>query len=512
LIERVYLKDCIGFDEVELEFKKGLVVFTGPSGAGKSVLMGLILSLFGIKEFEAKVGEILLNMDIDFEKFGLEKDDAIIVRGVKKEKIRFFINSQTVSKKILREIFKDKVGYLSQKESSIFKSQNIIEALDQISSKMFEGFGKILKSYKDKFLEYKKYQKELNRLIEDEKKINDLIEFAKFEIKKIEDIDPKIGEYEELIKIKKELSKREKIEEAINKAFLIFDYEDLVIDALNKIEADTSFFDDAMNRLREIFEKEKDRLLELEDIDIEEVLDRIEKLSELKRRYGSIQEAIEYLNQKKDELKKYENLTFEKSDLEKKVLKLKDELKNLAKKISDFRKKSSIIFEKEINNFLKDLKLPDISFEHSLKELQNSGIDEFNIKLKGVGFHKISSGEFNRLRLAFLAALSKYKKADEQILILDEIDANVSGEESIAVANILKTLSKNYQIFAISHQAQLSSVANQHFLVYKKENKSFVKELDENERVKEIARIISGEKITKEAKDFAKGILSRNVG
>jgi len=94
------------------------------------------------------------------------------------------------------------------------------------------------------------------------------------------------------------------------------------------------------------------------------------------------------------------------------------------------------------------------------------------------------------------------------VLVLDEVDANLSGEESQSVAKVLKKLSSQYQIFVISHQPQLTSHGNQHFLVYKDKNgTSFVKELSKEERIDEIARIISGEKITKEALNFAKELL-----
>ena len=96
------------------------------------------------------------------------------------------------------------------------------------------------------------------------------------------------------------------------------------------------------------------------------------------------------------------------------------------------------------------------------------------------------------------------------VLILDEIDANLSGEESMSVAKVLKQLSKHFQIFVISHQPQLTSMGDQHFLVYKDNDVSHVKELDFTSRVDEIARIISGENISNEAKKFAKELLEAN--
>jgi DNA repair protein RecN (Recombination protein N) len=141
------------------------------------------------------------------------------------------------------------------------------------------------------------------------------------------------------------------------------------------------------------------------------------------------------------------------------------------------------------------------------KLLDSFGIDEVIFELNGVSLDTISSGEYNRLRLALLTSMSEFDIIDNGILFLDEIDANLSGKESDAISKVLNKLSDSYQIFAISHQPQLTSSANQHFLVDKIEGKSFVKELNNQERMNEIARMISGEKVTLEALEFAKNLL-----
>jgi len=138
--------------------------------------------------------------------------------------------------------------------------------------------------------------------------------------------------------------------------------------------------------------------------------------------------------------------------------------------------------------------------------LYELGESEAKIILNDIDINTISTGEFNRLRVALLGAKLEYTN-EEKTLFLDEIDANLSGEESMSVAEVLKLLSEKYQIFAISHQPQLASVANKHFLVTKKENKSFVKELDKDGRIEEIARIIGGKEKSQKAIDYAKELL-----
>ena len=239
-------------------------------------------------------------------------------------------------------------------------------------------------------------------------------------------------------------------------------------------------------------------------MDVEDVLDRLEALSELKRKYGSIEEALEYKKRKKEELERYENIEFAKEELEQKVKNLKEKTQLLANNITKKREKEIPRFVDELNSYTKQLYLQDISVKLERFTVNKTGQDSIQLLLNGVSLEKMSTGEFNRLRLAILVLKSEVSTQEGGVLILDEIDANLSGEESMSVAKVLKKLSNCYQILVISHQPQLTSLGDQHFLVYKKDGVSNVKELNTQERIDEIARIISGESITKEAIKFAK--------
>ncbi|MEA3227684.1 MAG: ATPase, partial [Campylobacterota bacterium] len=248
----------------------------------------------------------------------------------------------------------------------------------------------------------------------------------------------------------------------------------------------------------------------LDDVDIENVLNRIEELSGLKKRYGTIEEALEYKEQKKIELIEYENIEIEKGDLQKRYEVLSQELQSLAEQLSSLRKVELKSFSKELNRYLKELYLRDAQIEIKDVEYQYFGKDEIYITLNNTELQKISTGEFNRLRLAILALKSENMNQDGGVLMLDEIDANLSGEESMSVAKVLRQLSKHFQIFVISHQPQLTSMGDQHFLVYKDKKNSYVKKLSSIEKVDEIARIISGDSVSAEAKEFAKELLEVN--
>jgi len=305
---------------------------------------------------------------------------------------------------------------------------------------------------------------------------------------------------------KKLLSKKEKIEEAIKRASVVFDLETNVLDALGLIGKDSSFFSEAISELQIKLESAKDELSELEELDIESLLDRLEDLSSLKSRYGSISEALEYLKVKKEELERYENIEFEKKELKKRVSELENIVKKKADNLSKNRQNALKKLNSEIKSYCLKLFLEDIVFFIQTKELGILGSDEVSLNLSNTALSKVSSGELNRIRLAYLSVSSRYMQSGG-VLILDEIDANLSGKESMSVAKVLKELSKTYQIFAISHQPQLSSFGEEHFLVYKDGKKSFIEKLSLQKRVSELSRMISGEKVTDEAVNFAKKML-----
>jgi len=504
MIERFYLKDFLSFKEVELNLACGLVVFTGPSGSGKSILMESILSSVGNTSCDASVCESSVTWEIDEDKYGIDNDEINVFKHIKKEKSRFFINNQTLSRKSISNIASSYLRHLSLKDYSDFENDNLLEILD---SRISKDITNLKNRYKDVFTKFHWVGHELQVIEEKERKIVELKEFASFEIQKIEDINPTVGEDEKLLKIKKEFSKKEKILSSIELANEIFNNEHLVSSALENLDIDGSFFDDTMNELRAVFDGAQERFEALEDMDIEEVLNRIEELSGLKRRYGGIEEAIIYKEEKKVELQKYEDIEIQKHTFLEDYEKLGVEVKELADKLTTLRTKELANFTKDLNIYLKSLYLRDADIEISKISYTKLGQDKLNIKLNSTELSKVSTGEFNRLRLAILAVKSELMNKNGGVLMLDEIDANLSGEESMSVAKVLKQLSKHFQIFVISHQPQLTSMGDQHFLIYKEDDTSFVKELDFESRVDEIARIISGENISNEARKFAKELL-----
>jgi DNA repair protein RecN (Recombination protein N) len=510
MISSLYLKSFLFFDDINLEFENGLIVFTGSSGAGKSMLMDTFLSIFAYKDGLCSLGEVVFsNSSVKNSDFDISLGDDIVFKQIKKDKIRYLLNNQTISKKNLSYFCSDIIKHLHLRNMSDFNSSNLINSLDKICQLEFKDeFTDIKNSFENSFNSYLDICKKLNELEENSKKLDDLKEFTKYEIEKISSIDPKEQEYEELGILKKRLSKKDKIEQNIQNALGIFEYRSKVSKALESLDKDGTFFDDSMDELDNIFQSFNDSLEDLAQLDIEYILNRIEKLSSLQKKFGTIKNALDYKQSKIKELESYENISFEMSSLKKQKSTLESKLELLTTKLTTKREIACNILEKKINYYLKFLYLNDCQIRLKSKDLSLNGSDDVQFILNGVSLDTISSGEFNRLRLALLASISFFDISDGGVLFLDEIDANLSGKESKSVAVVLQMLAKDYQIFAISHQPQLTKSANQHFLVEKKEGISKVKLLNHTQRVDEIARIISGEEISQEALIFAKQLMS----
>ena len=510
MIERLLLKNHVSFKEVDLSFQPGLIAFTGPSGAGKSVLMHAFLALFGFVESDATLIEAVVDGALDLDEIGVVAEEPNVIKYMKNKSARYFINGQTVSRKNIQKACEGYIRYLSVREADEFSNEKLLQLLDARVAQDNEEHLSHLDAYQEAFIAFEEVKKALENIRQEEKKIEELKEFASYELRKIEEVDPKIGEDVEMMVFKKTLSKKEKLEEALMRAGGIFEFEGAVNEVLHLEDIDSSFFDEAMNELRAHLETATDRLGEVEGVDVEALLDRIEKVSALKNRYGSIDEILLYRDRKKEELSRYENIAFEKKELEERFSELGHLVNKQASIISKAREEALKSLESMINDYLEKLYMEAVKLVRKDGVLDFMGRDRLSVELGRVDLKKVSSGEFNRIRLAFIATFNDIYANDGGVLILDEVDANLSGKESMSVANVLKTLSKKYQIFAISHQPQLSSKADKHYVVYKEAGESKVKVLGEEERVRELARMVSGEEIRPEAVEFATTLLAQN--
>lgn len=507
-IIRFYAKELIGFSEVELEFEKGLTVFTGASGSGKSVLMEGILSVFGYKDPKALNAEAQVESSFLYlSQMGMENEEPNTFRYLKKDKARYFVNANAIARKDLSTIAKLFSSHLSSKEENDFTDQRLLAILDSFI--VDEEFLRIKEEYRANFEKLYELKKELSALKERALKAAEERDFLEFELKKFAEIDPQNGEEERLLTLKKELSKKEKLTVALTKAEHTKTNKNAILELFDFLGKNMQSAENFFAELEEMVNEVDFKLSELEGVDIDSIFERLEKLSYLNKRYGGINEAIEYFEKKKKELKELSNLDSSINSLELDIKSIEKTVLSLSVCISEFRGKYIQDFENRVAFFAKKLLITQPSISMTKRELSILGADKILLQLGSSAISTLSAGEHRRLRLALMACENNNEDI-KAVLFLDEADANLSGEESAGVAYLLRELSVKYQIFAISHQPQLASVAAHHFMVSKDLNGSYAKKLTNKERAIEIARMVSGDKITKEALVYAKKLLAES--
>lgn len=535
MITKLSIESSPIFGNLELRFREGFCVFSGASGSGKSVLMESLLSCFGLREPNAPNIETDLLLSPAFlEQLGLE-GELLNIKIVKKDKTRYFVNFAPIAKKTLSDLLGQHIKHIHSRGGDELDSSSLVSLLDSYCEKSHPTHKETLQRLSTEFGTLKEAKSALKDLESKESHTAQLKEIAEFEINKISSLNPKEGEYENLLALKKTLSHKEKIKEAIAKAQEAFSHTNEILSALNTLnikqdlqdlqenQAQENQADEAneidevrthlsqsLNDAQSLLEREQSRLDELDEIDSEAMLHRISALSELIHRYGSISNALNALESKKAELETLQNFESHKKQLHSQITTLQSSLKSLCESLNQNRAKSLPALQSHLEQLCSELKLPSPSVSLNPKELDSSGDLGVEIRLANSSIDTLSAGEFNRLRLAIMCLRARLNKA-QGVLILDEIDANLSGEESEGVAKVLKELSKSYQVFAISHQTNMPSLADAHFLVEKGKEKSSITLLNYDGRVRELARMVSGANITNEAIEFAKTRLSEYV-
>ena len=277
MISRFYLKDCLTFNEVELEFKKGLIVFTGASGAGKSVLMNSILSLFAVVNPLAKISEVTIeNIQIAKEDYDIDFGDEIVIKQFTNTKTRFFLNNQTISKKNLKNFTSKFARYLHLKDTTDFDSNKLVGFLDFIVALHNKQHQENLQELKHQYQTLQELKTKLKQILTQEQQIEDLVSYTKFEIDKIAKIDPKPNEYDELKDIKDQISKKEKFEAKLEEITPILSQLYKISDLLNRFGISGDFFDDAVAQVEQQLTSLHTELKNI-DIDLEKSLYKLNR-------------------------------------------------------------------------------------------------------------------------------------------------------------------------------------------------------------------------------------------
>lgn len=548
MIKSIHVKNYILIEDLTVNFDNGLNVITGETGAGKSILINAIDIAFGAKPAKDAIKKgaekALIELFIEsknpniktlFEENGIDTlDEIILSREITSTSSRTRVNGTLVNQEFIKSLKEMLIDIHSQHQTYAFlQPKSHIILLDNYAKDLY---GEELQEYK---CLYKEYQGLLNALETAQNSANvteSQIDFLKFQINEIEQANIEdVTEEETLQNELSVLENSEKLQELTQTSYWALNGDEgSLIDALLQIKANISKAVDMDNSLEgaeqsiiEISELTRDLSSTLRDYyqsvnsdtaRLNEVQERLYLFDKLKRKYGStLEEVIQTYDKLSEELNTIEFSSKNVEEIQAKIDEILVKLNKLAQDISAKRKNYAQVLSSLIVDELEKLELAKSRFEIRItpKELSSDGIDDVEFYISTNVSQDLSplaktasGGEISRVMLAIKTIFAKSDEIDT--VIFDEIDTGISGKAAQSVADEISELAKFRQIIVITHQAIIAVKADKHFLVSKEqgeETEVTIKALNEDEKVKAIASLASGDN-SESALDFAKSLLS----
>ncbi|MGI9650444.1 DNA repair protein RecN [Chryseobacterium sp. RLHN22] len=548
MLSRIYIKNFALIDALEVSLKNGLQVITGETGAGKSIILGALRLILGeradiksiSKAEEKSIVETEFELNNQFKKFFIENDldyehQTIIRREILPSgKSRAFINDVPVTLDVLKELTSQLIDIHSQFETSnLFTAEYQFKIIDGLSENK-----KLIEDYQQDFFEYQTLKTQLKKFQTQLSENTKESDYKQFLLSELEELKMDDVNYEDL---QNQLSVQENagmISENLSQILSRFHQEEIGIlsffneakSKLSKIAEVSTSFSELNDRLETSFVEIKDIISELEDESekIEINPENLVQLLEFNNKVNSLflkhnVANIEALKEIRDQLSGEQKGTAEIEAYIKEILEnissKERSLESLSQKLSKNRKKSIPVFIKKAEDLLKKLGLEKAKVDIEIKD--SSEYNQFgkeNIQLlfqANSGFPlkpiqtAISGGERSRVMLAVKKIIAE---SDElPTLILDEIDTGVSGKVAEEIGNLMREMSEDMQLIVISHLAQVAAKGNDNYKVVKQDiagkTQSTIIPLNDEEKLNEIAQLLSGSKITEAALTQAKELI-----
>jgi len=550
MITSLSIKNYALIEKLTIDFSRGFSIITGETGAGKSIILGAIGLVLGkradltsLKNKEEKcvieahfeiskynLKEFFENNDLDYE------DETIIRREILPSgKSRAFINDSPVNLQELQDLSLFLIDIHSQQQTQELSDESVqFKIIDAIANN-----GETILSYQKLLKEYKTDKSKLNALLKKQSDSGKELEYNTFLLNELVVAKLKSGEQEELESDYEKLNNVEIIKESIDKSLVIANEEQFgVFHNLNEIKASLQKIAAFSAEYQSLFERITSVAIEVDDVS-RELQNASEKLLNDPAQLELVSQKLQliYNLQKKHQVNTVDELLQIQANLENKVLELdniEEEIAVLSKSIEQKtleldafsvtihqnRLNAIPVLSNQLISILETLGMPNVRFNMELLPSEtyfNNGKEELQFLFsanKGTDFGLLkkvaSGGEMSRIMLAVKAILAQYSKLPT--LIFDEIDTGVSGEIAIRMGEIMKEMSGKMQIFAITHLPQIAAKGDSHFKVSKStvddDTQSELKLLSQEERVTEIAQMLSGAVVSDSALNHAKALLN----
>ena len=550
MLNKIFIQNYALIDHLNISLNRGLQVITGETGAGKSIILGALRLILGeradIKSIQNTENKSIIEVEClvspkwkpFFDEKDIDFDENTIIRReiLPSGKSRAFVNDMPVTLDILKELSTKLIDIHSQFETSnLFSEEYQFKLIDGLSENKT-----LIVEYQKKFLDYKNLRKNLSSLEEKLRELNKDSDYKEFLLNELEEVDLDASNIEEVQSQLELQENAEYIYENLSQVFQRVEQEELgmldsfiyIKNKLAKVTDLSSHFLDLQERMESVFLDFKDVINELEnrseslEIDVKpEVInnlrDKVNKMNALyaKHNVNSVAELIEIREQLSHEQNSFSDIEFEieniKAEIENKIA----EMTILAQKLSANRKKSAPKFSEKIEGLLKRLGLEKAKIEIQLSDKEDFvlfGKEGIVILFQAnTGFPMkpiqtaISGGERSRVMLAVKKIIAE--NLELPTLILDEIDTGVSGKVADEIGKLMKEMAIDMQLIVITHLAQVASKGNNNYKVLKQDvdgrTKSMIIPLSKEEKLLEIAQLLSGEKITEAALEQARELI-----
>lgn len=555
MLQTLSIKQFAIIDELDINFSDGLTVMSGETGSGKSIIIDAIGQLIGMRASSDYVrhGEkkaiIEGIFDIDeskdainiLESLAIDVDEDFLL--VKREifssgKSICRINNQTVTLQDLRKVMQELLDIHGQHETqSLLKQKYHLQLLDDYADNQYSD---LLNQYQLSYNQYKNKRKELEELESADQALLQRLDLMKFQLEELTEASLKEGEVDQLESDIKRIQNSEKLNLALNNAHQVLTDESAIPDRLyelsNYLQTINDIVPEKFVRLKEdidqlyyMLEDAKHEIYdemantEFDEQVLNEYESRMNLLNNLKRKYGKdITELIAYQSKLANEIDKIENYEQSTSQLREEIKTLYNEVIDIGKKLSQERRRVARELRDHIVSEIQNLQMKDANLEISFKPLDEPTIEgiefvEFLISpnrgepLKSL--NKIASGgELSRIMLALKSIFVKSR--GQTAILFDEVDSGVSGQAAQKMAEKMRDIAQYIQVICISHLPQVASMSDHHLLISKASNAdrttTQVKELKDENKIDEIARMISGASVTELTRENAKEMIKQN--